>query len=331
MIATCKRDNILIIAIIGICGTTETGSIDPLQALGTLASANQIHFHIDAAWGGPLIYSPAHSSKLQGMELADSITIDGHKQLYTPMGLGLVLFKQAKSAKVIEKSAGYVIRANSMDLGKFGIEGSRPAHILYLHASLSLLGRGGIGMLVERGCALVRQLRNRLVDWHSGAWQVLHTPMSNILLFRYIPTMMRGRRHKKIQSRESGGNGPTGGGASASGDGDNDDEFKKEVDELNWYVEKMQAIASGIRDKRPHCFTSRTTVVYKGTSNCAAFRVVVANPRTGWRHIVQGMQELERIGGKCEREREVEGIMERLGREAGVDDYRKIAGWPFDI
>ena len=87
MIAKCKQENILVIAIIGICGTTETGSIDPLYALGTLAAANNIYFHVDAAWGGPLLYSPAHASKLHGIETAHSVTIDGHKQLYTPMGL----------------------------------------------------------------------------------------------------------------------------------------------------------------------------------------------------------------------------------------------------
>jgi glutamate/tyrosine decarboxylase-like PLP-dependent enzyme len=73
----------LIIAIIGIAGATETGSIDNLSQISSIARQHNIHFHVDAAWGGPLIFSREHCSKLSGIEQADSITIDGHKQLYT--------------------------------------------------------------------------------------------------------------------------------------------------------------------------------------------------------------------------------------------------------
>lgn len=81
-----QKDNILVIAIVAIVGTTETGSIDPIDAMYRVSSHHQIHLHVDAAWGGPLIYSRDHSHKLHGIHLATSITVDGHKQLYTPMG-----------------------------------------------------------------------------------------------------------------------------------------------------------------------------------------------------------------------------------------------------
>ena len=88
-----------------------------------------VHFHVDAAWGGPMLFSK-HRGRLAGIERADSVTIDGHKQLYVPLGIGLVLFRDPDTARSIEQQARYTIRAGSGDLGRRSIEGSRPAMAL---------------------------------------------------------------------------------------------------------------------------------------------------------------------------------------------------------
>ncbi|MGW8958174.1 aminotransferase class V-fold PLP-dependent enzyme [Paenibacillus sp. NPDC055715] len=75
----------------GIAGTTESGAIDPLVDIAELARARDIHFHVDAAWGGPLLMSDVHACKLRGIERASTVTIDGHKQMYLPMGIGILL------------------------------------------------------------------------------------------------------------------------------------------------------------------------------------------------------------------------------------------------
>ncbi|KAJ3103826.1 hypothetical protein HDU97_009831 [Phlyctochytrium planicorne] len=188
-----KSKNYLIIAIVAVAGTTETGSIDNLMRIATIAKENNIHFHVDAAWGGPVIFSREHRSKLHGISYADTITIDGHKQLYTPMGLGLVLFRNPSDASHIRKSANYVIRHDSPDLGKFTLEGSRPANSLHLHASLHLLGRDGIESLVTRSATLVRQMASRLRTHPLGCFQTLHETSTNILLYRYIPKRLRAK------------------------------------------------------------------------------------------------------------------------------------------
>lgn len=92
--------------------------------------------------GAPLIFSKEHAHKVSGIHLADSITVDGHKQLYTPLGLGILLLKDPKKTESIRKSAEYVIRKSSGDQGKYTMEGSRPAAVLYLYASLVMLGKG---------------------------------------------------------------------------------------------------------------------------------------------------------------------------------------------
>ncbi|WP_338925841.1 aminotransferase class V-fold PLP-dependent enzyme [Mycetohabitans endofungorum] len=89
-----QRRNICPMAIVGIAGTTETGAIDPLDALADVACEANCHFHVDAAWGGASLMSARHRHQLAGIERADSIVIDAHKQLYVPMGAGVVLFRQ---------------------------------------------------------------------------------------------------------------------------------------------------------------------------------------------------------------------------------------------
>ena len=138
-ILRCRKLNRRIIALIGVAGATDCGAIDPLVEMAEIAREHQIYFHVDAAWGGPLLFSRLHKDKLNGIEMAHSVTIDGHKQLYLPMGLGMVLLRDPQSAKVIERNAQYIIRSGSHDLGKRALEGSRPAMALYLHASLSIL------------------------------------------------------------------------------------------------------------------------------------------------------------------------------------------------
>ena len=88
--AELKANNIGIMAIIGIAGATETGQVDPLQEMAQIAQEYKTHFHVDAAWGGPTLLSDTHKHILDGIELADSVTIDAHKQLYVPMGAGMV-------------------------------------------------------------------------------------------------------------------------------------------------------------------------------------------------------------------------------------------------
>ncbi|KAJ3129714.1 hypothetical protein HK098_000493 [Nowakowskiella sp. JEL0407] len=193
-VAEFKSTNTLVLAIIGIVGTTETGAIDNLDELSRIATKNQIHFHVDAAWGGPLIFSPSHSHKLSGIANASTITVDGHKQLYTPLGLGVLLFQRPTLPQRIRKTANYIIRAGSVDLGKYSIEGSRPANCLHLHASLSILGKSGLNSLITRSVTLVKQLWRRLSD--LDGFEVCHEPMSNILVYRYIPRRLRGKSER---------------------------------------------------------------------------------------------------------------------------------------
>ena len=124
-ITELKSKNIKPFAVIGVAGTTETGNIDPLKRMAEICAEEACHFHVDAAWGGATLMSNNHRHLLDGIELADSVTIDAHKQLYIPMGAGMVLFKKPDAMTAIEHHAQYILRKGSKDLGSHTLEGSR--------------------------------------------------------------------------------------------------------------------------------------------------------------------------------------------------------------
>jgi glutamate decarboxylase len=147
---------------VGVAGGTETGSIDDLAAIADLAQEFGVHFHVDAAWGGPVIFSEQHRHKIAGIERADTVTLDGHKQLYTPMGCGICFLRNPQHIDAVQKTANYIIRKDSHDLGKFTMEGSRPAVAVFLHANLKVMGVKGYGALVDRSIRMTRHMVNSL-------------------------------------------------------------------------------------------------------------------------------------------------------------------------
>lgn len=333
----------LIIAIVGIAGTTETGSIDPLDRIADLCKYQSIHFHVDGAWGGPLIFSAEHRRKLFGIQNADTITVDGHKQLYTPMGLGLLLFQHPTTAQSIRKTANYVIRNDSPDLGKFTLEGSRPATSLHLHASLHLLGRDGLECLVTRSATLARQMNVRVSTHPSGAFQGLHVPETNIFLFRYLPKAVR----TKVQVEEP----------LTDSEEDLIGECTRRIQMSLATAGAPAAPSEGSQEAAPPTgFVSRTKVRFHGR-DVDAFRVVIANPLTSWDDVEDVLRNMLFIGEKIEREiekeraakttkGEVEGASVEIDTKAeeikrGLDQWSNLRvpgrgetmwiGWPFDL
>jgi glutamate decarboxylase len=190
-----KQKKIKVIAIVGIACTTEVGSIDKLDILADIAKKYGALFHVDGAWGGSFIMSNKYRHLLKGIEKADTITIDGHKLLYTPMGCGIVLFKSPLlPTTTIRKVASYVIRAGSMDHGKTTLEGSRPANVLYLHASLNLLGENGLSQLLDIGVNNAKYMAELIKSYPQ--FELISKPVTNIFLYRYIPSWLRKKSYE---------------------------------------------------------------------------------------------------------------------------------------
>lgn len=88
-----KKNGLLPFYINASFGTTNTGAIDPLKLIATIAKKHKLWFHVDAAYGGFFKLVPELASKFEGINEADSITLDPHKTLFLPYGTGAILIK----------------------------------------------------------------------------------------------------------------------------------------------------------------------------------------------------------------------------------------------
>ncbi len=232
--------------------------------MAELASARKIHFHVDAAWGGPVLFSKLHRKILAGIERADTVTIDGHKQLYLPMGTGVVLMKDPQLARVIEKSANYIVRAGSRDLGRRAVEGSRPATSLYLHAALHLIGQSGYEALIDAGIDRAHFMAGAIRA--RPDFELLAEPELNILVYRYIPPEIRGRTPSRAENEA--------------------------INALNVRLQETQR-----EDGR--AFISRTLLAntrHGPDLPIVSLRAVLANPLTGKEDIEAVLAEQSRLG-----------------------------------
>jgi glutamate decarboxylase len=180
-----RKGKTKIIAIVGIAGSTETGNVDDLKKLGDLAHEAETHFHVDACWGGSALLVDDYRPLLRGIEEADSVSIDAHKLLYCPMSMSLVLFRNEKDLNLVKRSSRYVIRRDSVDMGRFTVEGSRPFAGLKPWAALKIIGREGYGILFNSARENTRSLREILEA--GGNFEILNSPELFILIYRFVP------------------------------------------------------------------------------------------------------------------------------------------------
>jgi len=243
----------VILAVIGIAGTTETGSVDPLLKLGEICAQNRIHFHVDAAWGGPTLMSEKYRHLLSGIELADSVTIDGHKQFYMPMSCGMVYFKDPTIMDNVIYHANYVNRPGSVDLGIKSPSGSREANSLILDSALKIMGSRGYALLIDHGIETARKFADEIEK--RPDFQLITPPELNILTYRLCPFDFQ----KKL----------------AESDAKQTSIINENLNDINRRIQRLQREAG-------NSFVSRTTLDIKGFSgqNIVVLRAVIMNPMT---------------------------------------------------
>jgi len=259
-----RDSQIGILAIIGIAGTTETGNVDPLDEMADIAEREQIHFHVDGAWGAPTLFSDKHRHLLKGIERAQSVAIDAHKQLYVPMGAGLCLFKSETALDSIETNAQYIIRRGSRDLGKHTLEGSRPGMAMLVHSGLRILGRKGYELLIDVGIGKASQFA-RLIQ-NTDDFELTTEPELNILTYRFVPGKILDLLKNASVDKAKAAN--------------------ELLSELTVNIQKVQ------RD-RGQTFVSRTTFEISTHHNqpLTVFRVVLANPLTTRQVFIDVLEE----------------------------------------
>jgi aspartate 1-decarboxylase len=264
--------NIRVMAIVGVAGTTETGNIDPLTELAALAKELKCHFHVDAAWGGASLLSSKYRHLLAGIELADSVTIDAHKQMYVPMGAGMVLFKDPEFAQAVAHHAEYILRRGSKDLGSQTLEGSRPGMAMLVHACLQIIGREGYEILINASLEKARHFAG-LIEKHPD-FELVTAPELCLLTYRYVPA--QAQQALTLVGMQGNTQAMT--------------ELNSLLDGLTQFIQKHQR-------EQGKSFVSRTRIrpARYCRQDTLVFRVVLANPLTSHKILEEVLEEQTEI------------------------------------
>ncbi|CCK30827.1 amino acid decarboxylase [Streptomyces davaonensis JCM 4913] len=168
-------------------GTTDAGLIDPLQEIATLCARHHARLHIDAAYGGGLLFSDRHRAKLSGLDAAATITLDLHKLGWQPVAAGLLVVKNPHDLTALHHHADYLnadddTEAGLPDLLGRSLRTTRRPDILKIAVTLKTLGRTGMGRLVDQVCERAEEFAE-LVDTHP-AFELYDRPTISTVLFR---------------------------------------------------------------------------------------------------------------------------------------------------
>lgn len=162
-------------------GTTNAGEIDPLHECRAIADDYGIHLHVDAAWAGALVVDPKRRALLDGIELADSVTIDAHKWLSVPMGAGMVFVRDlAAVAQAFAVTTGYMPAGDGADAYLMSNQWSRRFIGLRLWMMLRATGAEAYGRMFDRQFELADYLRAELP---RNGWRVRNHSVLPVVLF----------------------------------------------------------------------------------------------------------------------------------------------------
>lgn len=171
--------------IIGTAGTTGAGIVDSLTAIGNVARANGLWFHVDAAWGGAAVLVPELRTALEGIEKADSITFDPHKLLSMPMGAGMFLTRHREIlSKIFSVSTAYMPKEGEglavIDPYIHSLQWSRRFIGLKLFLTLATTGWSGYAEVLRHQSEMADFLRERL---EKSGWSVVNRTRLPVVCF----------------------------------------------------------------------------------------------------------------------------------------------------
>ncbi|MDN3296755.1 aminotransferase class V-fold PLP-dependent enzyme [Streptomyces ficellus] len=168
-------------------GTTDTGSIDPLADIADLCDTHGATLHIDAAYGGPLLFSAARRHLLTGLDRARTVTLDLHKLGWQPVAAGLLAVSDTAQLAALGHTADYLNPDDDTHAGIPDLLGRSPRttrrpDILKVAVTLRALGRTGLGTLVDRVCTTADHLADLIEK--SPHLQLHQRPTLTTVLFR---------------------------------------------------------------------------------------------------------------------------------------------------
>ncbi|MGW4702315.1 pyridoxal phosphate-dependent decarboxylase family protein [Streptomyces sp. NPDC004285] len=186
----CRAEGLVPMAIVATAGTTDFGSIDPLPEIAALAEEYGAWMHVDAAYGCGLLASTTRRHLLDGIERADSVTVDYHKSFFQPVSSSAVLVRDGATLRHATYHADYLNPRRTLaeqipnQVDK-SLQTTRRFDALKLWMTLRVMGADGVGELFDEVCDLAREGFGLLAA--DPRYDVVVEPQLSTLVYRYVP------------------------------------------------------------------------------------------------------------------------------------------------
>ncbi|HEX8336675.1 MAG TPA: pyridoxal-dependent decarboxylase [Pyrinomonadaceae bacterium] len=182
--------------VVASAGTVSTGAVDDLRGVAGVAREHSLWFHVDGAYGALAACAASKRALFAGLEDADSVSLDPHKWLYTPLGAGCLLFREPGRARAAYAATeeGYIKvfereEAEAFAFWDYGTELSRPFRALKVWATLLYYGARRVGAAIEEDCRVASYMAERVSA--AEDFELLAPVTLGICCFRYVPADAR--------------------------------------------------------------------------------------------------------------------------------------------
>ena len=187
------RSGVQPLAVVATVGTTSTTSIDPVPEIADVCARNNLWLHVDAAYGGAAAVVPSHARVLAGASRADSLVVNPHKWLFTPVDLSAFYCRRMDVVRSTfsltpEYLSSYE-RPEVRNLMDTGIQLGRRFRALKLWFVLRLFGASGIRELIARHLALAKEFAGWIED--DRDFELLAPVPFSVVCFRWNPADRR--------------------------------------------------------------------------------------------------------------------------------------------
>jgi aromatic-L-amino-acid decarboxylase len=176
------------VAVVATAGTTSTTSVDPIRAVAEIARREGLWIHVDAAYAGSAAICPEHRRLMDGLEEADSIVVNPHKWLFTPVDCSVLFAREPEVLKDAFALVPEYLRtdeAGATNLMDYGVQLGRRFRALKLWMVIRAFGADGLRTRIRAHCAHARDLARRIAA-EPGFEICAPVPFSTVC-FRAVP------------------------------------------------------------------------------------------------------------------------------------------------
>lgn len=183
-----EKDRKRLFAVAATGGTTNAGIIDELDSIADVCEKEGIWFHVDAAYGGGALAAPSVRHLFNGIERADSITIDPHKWLFSPYDCGAILYKDMNLAAEAHSQKGAYLEifkddgADGFNPSDYQIQLTRRVRGMPLWFSLAMHGTDKYTTAIEKGIELARIAAEKIEQ--DDNLELVRPASLSVVLFR---------------------------------------------------------------------------------------------------------------------------------------------------